>query len=358
MKCPDEGVLLSYLEKQLGAAEMLAVEYHLASCRICQRRLQVLQDDLNFCRLEMEPWLQQEAEASVSGQYQVWEHIDRQRNQYKGVEIIMKLKKLTVAAVVVLTMVGLLSIPSVRAVADNMLQIFRVNQVSTVTLTPEDITHLQAALTQGNSEIDLEKFGQIKTLGDPETRKAVSADQLPFQVKLPAGQPAAPKFYVEDWPDAELSLNVDNVNELLKQLGSKDKLPSALAGKTFRLVLPEMVTADYGDFCLMQGNSPEIQAPSGIDINEIRQAVINLPIWTPAVRTQLMAIQDWQHTIVIPDDGSNRVKEVKVGGNNGVYIAGSSAGGQLMWQDSGRLMVLEVKTGGAEKAVQLAESLR
>lgn len=269
----------------------------------------------------------------------------------------MKLKKLTVAAVVILTLVGLLSIPSVQAAADNMLQIFRVNQVSTVTLTPEDITRLQTALTQGNSEIDLEKFGQIKTLGDTETKKEITADQLPFQVKLPAGQPA-PDLYVEDWPDAELTLNVDNVNELLKQLGSKDKLPSALAGKTFRMVLPEMVTADYGDFCLIQGNSPEIQAPSGIDINEIRQAVLNLPIWTPSVRTQLMAIQDWQHTIIIPDDGSEKAKQVKVGGNNGVFMAGSGSGGQLMWQDSGRLMILDVKDGGAEKAVQIAESLR
>ncbi|MGE5453914.1 MAG: anti-sigma factor family protein, partial [Methylocystaceae bacterium] len=265
MKCPDEGLLLAYLERQLSNTEMSGVDHHLASCRICKRRLQVLQEDLSFCHLEMKSLLQKGAEAPVNGQYRVWDAIDKASDRNKGVEVIMKLRKIAVAAVVVLTMVGLLSIPSVKAVADNLLQVFRVNQVSTVTLTPEDINHLRSALTMGDAEINVEQFGQIKTLGEPGVKKQVALNQLPLGVKLLSGQsPLA--LYVEDMPDVELKLNVGNVNKLLQQLGSSDKLPETLEGQTFRLVLPEMVTANYGDFRLLQGASPEMHAPAGIDI--------------------------------------------------------------------------------------------
>lgn len=357
MRCPDEGLLIAYWENQLTQEQLPAVENHLASCRICQRRLQVMQDEINFCRLEVAPLLKERYEAPVSGQYRVWEQIEKTCTRHKGVELIMKMKKVAVAAVVVLALVGLLAIPSVKAVADNLLQVFRVNEISTVTLGPEDITKLQAALAQGDSEVDLEKFGQIKTLGQAERKQVSSLDQLPFAVKLPANN-LKPDLYVEDMPDAELKLNVANVNQLLNQLGSKDKLPETLDGQTFRMVLPLMVTADYKDFKLMQGSSPEIQAPAGVDIEQIRNAVINLPIWSPEVRLQLSAIQDWQHTLIIPDDGSNNTEEVMLGSNRGVFMKGSGSKGALMWQQDGRLFILEVASGGSEQAIAIAKTLR
>lgn len=357
MKCPDEGQLLAYQEKELEFIGAIAIEDHLATCRICQRRLQVLQEDLEFCRTAITPSLKQGLEQPVTGQYRVWEKVKRTHTSKKEVKILMKFKKAAIAAVVILTMVGLLSIPSVRAVADNLLQIFRVNQVSTVTLTAQDVNNLKAALNMGDAEVDLDQFGQMKTIGKQSLQEITSVAEAPFAVKMPP-ELVPSKIYLRDTPDAELTLNVESVNQLLKQLGSNEQLPRELSGKPFRLILPEMVTAAYQDFKVIQGRSPEIQTSAGVDIEQIRNAVINLPIWSPEVRTQLTAIQDWQHTLIIPDDGSNQAREVKVGDQRGVYMSAGSEAGQLMWQDNGYLMMVEVNKGGESRAIQIAESLR
>lgn len=357
MKCPDEGQLLGYLEKQLPDSQKIEVDEHLESCRICQRRLLVLQDEMAFCHLEMVPLLQQRDEAPIPGQYRVWEQInaDEIRYQRRSGRIM---KKTAIAAVIVLALGGLLAIPSMQVVAESLLQIFRVDRVSTVILPVEDIKQIQSVLMNGNQEAALEQFGRIKSIGSgPYMQRVKEDDQLPLAVKLPA--PAdEPQLYINNQPDIELTLKVANVNRLLAVWGSKDRLPAALDGQTFKLILPLTVVARYPDYELTQGASPEIKAPPGVDIEPIRQAVLDLPVWSPQARLQLAAIQDWQQTLIVPGQ-EGYTHPVTVNGRQASFIGnGHKDGGTLLWEERGQMFILYLYHGGAESAVKIAESLQ
>jgi len=356
MKCLDEGQLLAYLEKQLTDSESIDVAGHLASCRICQRRLLVVQDEMAFFYLEMAPLLRQRDEAPVSGQHRVWETVKASPylSSRRPGRII---KKAAIAAVLVIALGGWLALPTIQVVAENLLQVFRVGQVSTVILPIEDIKKVRSVLMNGNQEVDLEKFGRIKSSGNGPSMQRINNIQLPFAIKLPTPV-GSPKLYLDNQPDIELTLQVANVNRLLKVWGSQDQLPIALDGKTFKLTLPLTVVARYADYELVQGASPEIIAPPGVDVEPIRQVVLNLPVWSPQVRWQLAAIKDWQQTLIVPgQEGFTR--QLVVNGRPATFIEnGGQDGGILLWEDQGQLFMLSLYHGPAEQAVEIAASLQ
>jgi hypothetical protein len=74
-----------------------------------------------------------------------------------------------------------------------------------------------------------------------------------------------------------------------------------------------------GNFAITQGKSPQLDVPDDVNVRELREAVLNLPILPPHLKSQLAGIDDWQHTMVIPNvEGSAR--EVQVNGAQGVFV--------------------------------------
>jgi hypothetical protein len=66
---------------------------------------------------------------------------------------------------------------------------------------------------------------------------------------------------------------------------------------------------------MIAGPAPEVQVPSGIDVEDVAGALVILPLWPEGVKRQLQAVDDWQHTLVVP--GEN-VEKVTVRGHDAV----------------------------------------
>lgn len=340
--CQDEGRLMAFLDGELPAEERAEVETHLRECAECANALEGLRADRAvtseaFAKLEPAaapvvplPAQAPERSSQPAAAIAFQPARARVRNRYDW---------RAVAALAAVLLLASFAFGPVRNAAASLLQVFRVQQVQTVTLTQADLESLQATLESGSGHVDLESFGEAWVEGVGKEPKQVTLEQaqaaVDFPVLLPANQPAKPDLTLMQAQTIRFKLNVDAVNEALTYYGSDRTLPKSLDDKTFTVKIPAIVLATYGDgvsqtaptgpvdpddpsagaasgpfggagaIYVGQARSPELIVPDGVDVAELRDLLINLPFLPENLRTQLAAINDWQSTLIIPNvDGT------------------------------------------------------
>lgn len=359
MNCPNEGQLLLYVEKQLTDDEYSMIAAHVRTCVHCSKTVEEIRQTLNFTCMRMLPVDEPVISEPVPGQERIWENINRHLNTNKREGLKMKIKRVSIAAAVVLALVMVGSIPSVQDAAANFLQVFRVQKVDTLTLSPADMNQIEQAVREGTNgqSIDLESFGTINVEGQQQ-ESTVSYDQLGslgFACKLPGSiDPSQGQYTLQSMPTVEITPDVEKVNAFISALGSSQLLPEALDGKTFQIKMGKCLVASYGDFRLIQGPSPELEAPGDVKVSELAEAMVALPIWPDNVRRQLESVSDWQHTLLIPGENNEKVK---VDGEDAVLMKDKS-NNILIWQDNGMVYTLEDCSGKNLNLVEIAESMR
>jgi hypothetical protein len=357
MKCPDEGKLLLYLENQLSPEEHQDTINHLANCPVCSARLAELREDYDFAARNLTNLRENYKLSPVAGQQKIWQEIQRhQQFEKRGVRA-MKIKKFAIAAVLVLALGVVGSMPSVRTAAANLLQVFRVEQVDTLTMTPGDMQKIEEAIYNGNGSFDIKDFGTIESVGESGLYKIDSKDLagLGFPVKAATlADESVNGYSLQKASSIEVKPKVDKVNELLKTLGSSYKLPAALDGQTCKIKMGNTVISDYNEFELIQGPAPEIEVPEGINVKEVARAMVQLPIWPDNVRTQLESVGDWEHTLLIPAENPQKVS---INGENGVFLEHEQFRA-LIWQEEGILYSLQSQSKDKADLIAIAESLR
>lgn len=163
------------------------------------------------------------------------------------------------------------------------------------------------------------------------------------------------------------TLDTQKTNDILKSFGATTLLPDTLNGKTFTAKIPVVISATYDgpeNLTITQTRSPQLTAPSDTDINTIRDAILALPFLPDDLSRQLAAINDWQHTFVVPNlNGSTQT--IKVAGASGVFIAAPqesqmpkhAVSNALIWQKGG---VIYAITGNLtlEQSLIVANSMK
>jgi hypothetical protein len=234
------------------------------------------------------------------------------------------------AAVLVLALAFSFSFGTVRTAASELLTIFRVEKLQTISITPEDMASIEKAMREGTGMVDIENLGKFEFTGEQKREKTtleVAQGAVDFRLNLPAGLPGgynAPEILLDSGGTINFTLNTVNVNQFLQSFGSEKLLPDELNGKTFTVVMPPQVTAAYNcagnsEVVIGQCRSPELLA-SGSDVMAIRDSLLALPFLPDDLRSQLASINDWQHTLIVPNiEGSSQ--EVSVAGSQGVFIS-------------------------------------
>jgi hypothetical protein len=132
--------------------------------------------------------------------------------------------------------------------------------------------------------------------------------------------------------------------------------------------VPDAVSARYqtpdgsGELFLAQARSPEIQVPSGVDENAVRDALLSIPVLPENLRKQLAAINDWQHTLLVPNINGSTT-QVTVNGEEGVFIRSNAGSGHgqtnsLVWHDNGVIRMLCGNNLALEQATAIASSMK
>ncbi|HPF20725.1 MAG TPA: DUF4367 domain-containing protein [Syntrophomonas sp.] len=357
MKCPDEGKLLLYLENQLSQDEYQDTANHLTNCSVCSARLAELRENYDFTAHNLAGLWENQKSAPVTGQQKVWQQIQTQQQFNKRGVRAMKTKKFAIAAALVLALTAIGSMPAIQTAAANLLQIFRVEQVDTLTMTPGDIQKIEQAIYDGAGSIDIEDFGSVQSVGESGAYKIESQDLagLDFPVKVPSlTDESATAYSLQKTPSIEVRPKVESVNELLKMLGSSYKLPAALDGQICKFKMGDALVSTYHDYELIQGPVPEIEVPDGVNVKEVARAMVALPIWPENIRTQLESVGDWEHTLLIPDENPQKVS---INGTQGVLLD-HETNRALVWQEDGMLYILQSQLEKADNLAAIAESLR
>lgn len=226
--------------------------------------------------------------------------------------------------------------PSVRAVGQQFLDLFRVGRITAISVDQKQIK--ERALRLKNANLDLkqlvaDKVETIHKSGPPQTAAtAQEAGQIAgisvLSPKwLPDGMNAA-GFRVNDRDAVRLTADVNLVNNMLDFLELPDaRLPESFNGKTFTFDMPAKVVTSfsrgYETVTLTQAKSPEISLPSGVALDQFGYTFLRLIGKDIEEARTLATGTDWRSTFVVPVPAqAAEFKSVIVRGREALLITG------------------------------------
>lgn len=279
------------------------------------------------------------------------------------------LRRGLIAAVAVVALLSLLALPPVRTAASGLLQIFRVQKVVFVPISRDRMQQLD--------QLDFDKsslfVGEPRVLNAPAEPRAVStsveaAALVGFNVAQPSALPApatTTKVMVQDRQTVEAQVNVQGARELLQLMGITDiSLPDALGSAPIHADVAPTVLSSYSgpgyEVKLIQGRSPNVTLPPGVDLAQLGKAALRLLGLTTAQAEAMSSQIDWSSTLLfpIPTDVS-QLSQITINGNTGMLVNSGRNESMVYWQQGDRFFVLQTSGRISEdQLLVLAESVR
>lgn len=385
----NTGVLRSYLDDELGAEEASAVRDHLGECSACRTQLESLQQRATSVRTGLDHLPQFSGNASrgwalLQHKREEWEE-NGSRRWLSGKTWWLAAGACATAAFIVVLTVG-----PVRAWAENLLAVFRVERFTVLELNPVTNPHLEnnQVLNQAISHlisddvVITEAPQKAQVVADAATASRLAA----FHVKLLTNQ--SPSSLVLMSGEAmRMKLDRDRLQGILNEAGRNDlRIPESVDGANISLRIPPGVIAAYGNcgnigpatkegnpkdnsdqrpdascIHLMELPSPVFTAPAGFDPAQIAQVGLQFAGMSANDAANFTQTVDWTSTLVIPvPRGQSSYQQIPVNGNDGVLLRpkrGTATGSfVLAWSDAGIIYVLR-GNGDDTTALNLAAQL-
>jgi hypothetical protein len=231
-----------------------------------------------------------------------------------------------------------------------------------VLFVPVDTSRLQQ-LGALNADPTAFFVGKPTIVGDEKSTVVNSAGEAAaaagFTPEQPATFPRDPSstvFTVHDSLKAEAQVNVATIRDVLSALNVTDiTLPDALGSAPISASVPPFVETAYKgegfEFHLVQGHSPTVTLPKGVDLAQLGEAGLRVIGMQPEQARELSRQIDWSSTLVAPFPANlSDVVRVQVGDAQGLLVtAGGKFGGGyesgsssvIYWQRGDRFFVLQ-----------------
>jgi hypothetical protein len=296
---------------------------------------------------------------------------------------------LRIGLALVLILVVALSIPATRALADQLLALFRVQQV---VVLPVDTTGLQqltgnSTLGKQVSQLISGSLTNEQKPGDPVVATDASqASQLAgFTVRLPQGSTPT-RISVEN--KAAFSFKVDRAKTqaLLNEAGRPDLvLPASIDNADVSVTIPASVSASYGTcpepgasdnsvnmngsagrkypdcIILVQLPSPTVSAPADVNIAQLAGIGLEFTGMTHDQAVAFTQTVDWTSSLVIPiPRNAATYEQMPVDGVTGTLIqrpADDAPQFLLIWVKNGTIYAIGGLGTNSQQALQMANSL-
>lgn len=293
------------------------------------------------------------------------------------------------ASALILILALVLAFPSTRALAGELLNLFRVQQV---TVVPVDFTGLEQLTGDGvlgNQFTDLisNSMNISQEPGEPvAAADAAQASQLAgFNVRLPQATTPS-QIYVSDGGAFTLTVDRAKAQALLDEAGRGDLvLPESVDGAEISVNIPAAVSVAYGTcpkpesndsqndesqnpnrrypdcVILAQIPSPSVSAPADLDINQLAQIGLEFTGMSAEEATSFTSTVDWASTLVVPiPSNAATYEQVTVDGVTGTLIqrtADESSRFALLWVKDGIIYAISGPGANSEQAIEMANSL-
>ena len=385
----DPGQLRAYLDDALSPAERAQVASTLAESAEVRARLA----ELRQTQTQVEQALSAlgPSGADTSPAAQALHHLQAQlaassahpttgslkeRMLLPMSSIVIKQYKSALAILAVVLTAGVaLSFAPVRAFAGDLLNIFRVQEVRVIPVDRSRIEELEA-----NEEFSslMDQFSPEKEVlvdgGDPQTVDSLTEAQaaVDFQIaqitNLPADAPTPVTLKVHPQSIFQSQLDPGLMEAIFEAGGIPIDLPDSLNDTPIVVTKPPMVTQVWGDpdapesLVLAQLETPQIEYPDDLDLDEFGVAVLQLLGQSEADARALAASIDWANTLILPapTDKEMTVSEVSIHGVKGVLFHREAEGKKevgIMWNQGGLSYLLKGPYS-PEQMVSIAQSVQ
>jgi hypothetical protein len=285
-----------------------------------------------------------------------------------------------VAAVLVIT------VAPIRAWAENLLSIFRVEHVAVLDISSGNLQGLEGdqVFNQAIARLISEEVTVTEAPQKPRVvaDAATAAKMAGFDLHLIGGETPS-VLTVRSAISAQMKLDRDRLQSIVDEAGRSDlRIPSSVDGAVIGLRLPAGVVAIYGNCgdevarwkgmsngpardasCvnLSEMPSPSASAPSDLNPAELAQVALQFAGLSATEAANFTQTIDWTSTFVLPVlHGQSSYEKVSVKGNEAVLLRpkgpGNSAHFVLVWIDNGILYTL-MGTGDDTTAVNLGEKI-
>ncbi|MGQ9549213.1 MAG: anti-sigma factor family protein [Roseiflexus sp.] len=381
--CYDDGALRAGLDGELSEDALRVQQAHLAVCAACRAR------QAELCTLSEQAALLLRAPVpdSRAALSALRRRIDQERSVLVGecssrTSSFITQRRVPMAstriwrpwmrwAIALAAVVAFLALPPVRAAADQLLNIFRVQNVVFVPVSQERMEQLQQLNFNGET---LFVTPPKQTAGSREPRSVASIDEAAALVGFTPAQPNLPsvaqaQFAVYDHATFEFQVNVESARELLRLAGVNDVvLPDALGAAPIIARMPPALAARYAgngyEVVLLQGVSPQVTLPDGVEMQQLGYAALRMLGMDARQAATLAAQIDWRTTLVFPFPADiSALRQVSIGGSPGLLVSGQELGEgyqSLYWQRGERFYILWLRGRGlsTDAFLAAAESVR
>lgn len=393
MNCSDWGRLQAYIDGEIDREQRKEIALHLEQCKECRQaasELKRLEEWGQISITESFPISREEINIDVNAAWSRFTRSTQSQTETKNslqkptilnqeplfeqpitkrswFHMTKPYAKWVSAAAVAAVVAGSLTIPAVQVAASNFLSIFRVDKTEMIKVTNDDLREMEQWFAEGKEgSKELAGIGKVKAEG----HRSTNYDNAAAAKKAGLSVPQAPEGYqvsrVEHETNWTLTFELDTVktNKFLKKLKTDVQFDDSLNGKEFSITVPEIVRTTFAqegdqdskhkEFMYATSKTPTIQAPSDVNLDELRETVLRLPFIPENVKQQLANIQDWKETLPIPymeDKG----KEVTIDGAKGIFMSGDHYA-NLLWQKDGNFYQVNVWDSSKNaKPVELKE---
>lgn len=389
MKCADEGFIQSFLDGECTSKERESFLLHVKQCERCSR----LQSELSaleaLTRKTLEKEIFNPPECVRVDTQAAWNTFSQRIQTHKDTSVFdqklsreraerrswralnKKTKRWVTGTSVAAVLLASLSFPQVQAAASDFLSIFRMDKVQFVKVTQRDLQEVENWISSRQpGEMELDGIGKI-WIEQSGTQKESNHYYGSREEAQKAGVklPDLPKDMAIDSVELnypvtiQLEINTEKANKLLSQLQVDAHFDEKLNGKRFSMSVPEATSIWIGSgensMQYMEIGAPELKAPNGVDLEQLRSTLLALPFIPDQVKKQMISIKDWQHTLPIPyvTDKDSKLQELKVNGQEAVLITDEHRS-QLIWQHEGHIRRLEGSTNMSDKLVAMAKQIK
>jgi len=372
-----DDVLRAFLDHELDQEEQKRTNEHLAACSSCNSRLEAQQKQEKVITEKLD-LLVPDVSVAFSPHQALEKHLNRNKEQNK-MKNWLKHPAWIAASLVVIMAVSLV-FPPVRALASDLLGLFRVEQVRVISFDPALLQQMDNL--QGSDE-QIQKYMEQNVVA-VQDGEFTQVDQLEQAVELAGFTPRLPaqselvSIGVKGTTQYEITIDAGLWNSILQGLGQESALISSdLDGKVISVLVPAAVTAGVGDcsevaqtkdinpaklgdcIVLVEMPSPEVSTPDGLDVPKLAEAMLQITGMSADEAAAFSQSVDWATTLVLPIPSGEGVssRDIAVDGVTGTLVTDSNNDAYtLFWVRRGMLYGIS-GTGNPQNAVDMANTL-
>lgn len=221
----------------------------------------------------------------------------------------------------------------------SVMNTFRVQHFQTVSISESDMESFQAALqdgTVGTRQLDLKRYGEIEQTGGGQERVVNEAEATELAGDRQLKQFPGEKNVIQYMPEQQITfkLHPKAINQMIALLGGKTEFPKSVEDSPIKLTIPGTFVTKTADDAsskrLTQLPNPSLDVSDDVDVEQIRQAVLDLPMLPDDMRTKLAGIGDWRHTLPIPSFSTDNVYTTKIEGKEAI-VTDSGSSRSIIW---------------------------